>query len=96
MSRAPSIVLALREHNFHVAARTLEAATDAHAEILALRLALATIDGATHMLRIHARALRNTGAAHERGRLRSLEETIVARLGNLLLRVAHSVHQEVT
>lgn len=86
MTRNPALSHALSAHGFTNAARTLDEAKDAAAEILALRLALATIDGAAYMLRIHARALRNTSAAYERGRLRSLEEEITVRLGTLLRR----------
>lgn len=86
MSRSPHLSQALAAHGFVKAARELDAAVDAATEILALRLALATIDGATYMLRVHARALRNTSAHHERGQLRGLEEQLVTRLGELLRR----------
>jgi hypothetical protein len=86
MTRSPALSRALREHGFANAARELDAAKDAITEMLALRLALATIDGAAHALRVHARALRNTSAAHERGCLRGLEDDLVRRLGDLLRR----------
>lgn len=76
----------LRAHGFEALARLLDAATTVDAEILALRMALATIDGASHTLRVHARVLRHTSAAHERGRLRGLEAEITVRLGALLRR----------
>ena len=75
---------ALRGHGFHLAARALEEASTPENEILALRLALATVEGASHILRTHARALKNTSAAHERGRLRGLEADLTIRLGQLL------------
>lgn len=99
LSRAPALSLALREAGLVSAARTLDAAQDADAEVLALRFALAAIDGASMVLRTHARALRNTSAAYERGRLRGLDEQITVRLGELLRRqaaAARNVQLEIT
>jgi hypothetical protein len=76
----------LRVYGLVSAARLVSEATDAPSEILALRFALAAIEGASMVLRTHARALRNTSAAYERGRLRGLEADIVVRLGALLRR----------
>jgi hypothetical protein len=89
----PALVLAIRSHGFHTAAVMLEGAKTPEHELLALRMALATIEGASHVLRTHARALRNTSAAHERGRLRGLEADITIRLGQLL-RAARNVQRE--
>jgi hypothetical protein len=84
----PAISAALRERGFHAIARDLDRAADAPAEIAALRLALATIDGAQHVLRCYARSLRNTQAVAERVALRVLEERVVEHLGTLLRRAS--------
>lgn len=97
MTRCPAITHALAAHGFGAAARELGAARDSATEMFALRLALATIDGAAYMLRVHARALRHTGADFERGQLRALEEMIVQRLGELQRRArATAERAEVT
>jgi len=88
VNRAPAIAAALRATGFHAVARDLDKAPDAAAEILALRLALATVDGAQHVLRCYARSLRNTAAVAERVALRILEEQIVSHLGALLRRAS--------
>lgn len=86
MSRASTIVAALRDVGLHGAARTLSEAADAESEIRALHLALATIDGAQHVLRCYARSLRNTQALADRVALRLVEERVVEHLGALLRR----------
>lgn len=90
MNRATGIAGALRDRGFHAVARELDRAPNANTEIAALRLALATIDGAQHVLRCYARSLRDTRAAVERAALRELEERIVAHLGTLLRRESAS------
>lgn len=99
MNRAPALVSRLRMHGFHAAARELDQAVDALAEMSALRYALATVDGAQHVLRCYARSLRDTRAPVERARLRDLEDAIVTHLGGLLRRsnaVARNVQAEST
>lgn len=90
-----ALVIALRERGFDAAARSLSEAEGTSDEVSALRYALATVDGASYVLRIHARALRNTSAAYERGRLRGLEADLLVRLGALLRRPVDGVAQNV-
>lgn len=87
MTRAPAISSALRMHGLHAAAREVDQAKDAAGEVVALRLALATVDGAQHVLRCYARSLRDTRAPVERARLRELEDKLVLHLGGLLRRM---------
>lgn len=74
----------------HDAARTLDRASDAVEEVTALRLALASIDGAQMVLRCYARSLRNTQAVADRAALRIVEERITEHLGGLLRRASAS------
>lgn len=89
MNRAPHIASALKSAGLHEAARHVHTARTAAEEITALRIALATLDGAQHVLRCYARSLRNTRALEERAALRVLEERVLEHLGGLLRR-AHA------
>jgi hypothetical protein len=82
----PHLCIQLAASGLTFAAESLENADDRPAEIQAIKLALAGIEGARLMLRRHARALQHTSAAFECGQLRGLEDDLTKRLTELTAR----------
>lgn len=84
--RAPLLSRSLREHGMTAAAQELDAARDADHEIWALHFALGAVDGASLVLRTHARVLRSASDRAKRDRLQILADELTARLGDLVRR----------